>query len=458
MAHEHSVTDADSRFNIDKATREISTFSGDATIMQYDHNSERLTIELPKEIDGHDMTKCNVIQVHYINIDSATRESNAGVYEVDDMSVSPDDESRAVLSWLISGNATKYAGVLNFVIKFKCVTDGVVEYAWSTAIYKALTVSSGMDNGETVVEEYPDILAQWEARIAALERGETGSGGNAGEDSGQNPSEGTGWTTEQIDLLDQLFDHIHFNSSEGGAIADALIASLRSGDSGGSGEDSGDDSGETEKILTSISATYSGGDVAVGTAVSELTGIVVTAHYSDGTSETASGYTLSGEIVEGNNTVTVTYQGKTATFTVVGFAESEDDTHDGALYPLTNGTYTLDNGNILTITKGYHVRIDQKTTGLYEILDVNNTGEVAFTIPAGSNAILSVSNKTSAANPNEVFMNGSNVLPMGVNLNFSATLDTTNDIAVRNLKPKAFVSGVVAEYDVSLTVDGEVWI
>lgn len=77
-----------------------------------------------------------------------------------------------------------------------------------------------------------------------------------------------------------------------------------------------------EKTLSSISATYSGGDVAVGTAVADLTGIVVTAHYSDGTSEAVTGYTLSGEIAEGSNTITVTYEGKTATFTVTGVAES----------------------------------------------------------------------------------------------------------------------------------------
>lgn len=77
-----------------------------------------------------------------------------------------------------------------------------------------------------------------------------------------------------------------------------------------------------EKTLSSISATYSGGDVAVGTAVTALTGIVVTAHYSDGTSETVTGYTLSGTIAEGSNTVTVSYGGKTTTFVVTGVDEA----------------------------------------------------------------------------------------------------------------------------------------
>jgi hypothetical protein len=81
----------------------------------------------------------------------------------------------------------------------------------------------------------------------------------------------------------------------------------------------------TEVTLSSISATYSGGDVTVGTAVTDLTGIVVTATYSDGSTQTVTDYTLSGEITEGSNTITVNYSGKTTTFTVMGVAESEPE-------------------------------------------------------------------------------------------------------------------------------------
>lgn len=73
-----------------------------------------------------------------------------------------------------------------------------------------------------------------------------------------------------------------------------------------------------EVTLTSISVTYSGGNVPVGTELISLTGITVTAHYSDGTTENVTNYTLSGTIAEGSNSITVSYEGKTATFTVVG--------------------------------------------------------------------------------------------------------------------------------------------
>lgn len=79
---------------------------------------------------------------------------------------------------------------------------------------------------------------------------------------------------------------------------------------------------EEQVTLTSISATYTGGDVAVGTSLNDLTGITVTATYSDGSTATATGYTLNGEIAEGENTITVSYGGKTTTFTVTGVAEN----------------------------------------------------------------------------------------------------------------------------------------
>lgn len=70
--------------------------------------------------------------------------------------------------------------------------------------------------------------------------------------------------------------------------------------------------------LTRITAVYSGGDVPVGTAVADLTGIVVTAYYSNGTTAVKTDYTLSGRIAEGENTITVSYGGKSTTFVVIG--------------------------------------------------------------------------------------------------------------------------------------------
>lgn len=67
--------------------------------------------------------------------------------------------------------------------------------------------------------------------------------------------------------------------------------------------------GITAAKLTGISAVYTGGNVTAGTSVNALSGIVVTAHYSDGSTQTVTGYTLGGTIAEGENSIAATYRG-----------------------------------------------------------------------------------------------------------------------------------------------------
>lgn len=124
---------------------------------------------------------------------------------------------------------------------------------------------------------------------------------------------GTGLSTEAIDKLEEVGNYLAYTTADGGSKWTELISILRNGSSGGG-------SGETV-TLQSISATYTGGDVAVGTSLNDLTGITVAAHYSDGTSQSVSGYELNGSINGGTNTITVTYQGLTTTFTVNGIAQ-----------------------------------------------------------------------------------------------------------------------------------------
>ena len=124
----------------------------------------------------------------------------------------------------------------------------------------------------------------------------------------------SGLTTAQVNALDGMFKKCAFT---GNVSAEYTAFKQAFGIESGGGEEE-----PTDKTLTSISATYTGGDVTEGTALTDLTGITVTAHYSDGSTATITGYTLSGEIVEGKNTITVSYGGKTTTFTVTGVAES----------------------------------------------------------------------------------------------------------------------------------------
>ena len=70
--------------------------------------------------------------------------------------------------------------------------------------------------------------------------------------------------------------------------------------------------------LASITAVYtqSGTVYDTDTLDSLKADLVVTAHYTDSSSEPVSAYTLSGSLTTGTSTITVSYSGKTTTFTV----------------------------------------------------------------------------------------------------------------------------------------------
>jgi hypothetical protein len=150
MAHIHSIYDTDPHFKIDGKTRKVTNLSDvKAVIFQYDHNSERFTFELPKLIDGHDMTLCDTVEIHWVNTDASSGKSNTGIYNVTDTQVSPADDNVLICSWLISNEITQLVGSLSFIVRFICTgDDGTIEYAWSTAVHSGVTVAYSIDNTE----------------------------------------------------------------------------------------------------------------------------------------------------------------------------------------------------------------------------------------------------------------------------------------------------------------------
>lgn len=185
MSHSHALFDRDNPFKIEPLTRNITIDSNKLKLMQHDHNSERFTFEVPRYVEGHDLMDCNVIEVHYLNIESNTRKTNEGVYTVDDKRLKDDDEDTLVCSWLVSSNATQLVGQLSFLIRFSCVLDnGTVEYAWNTGIFSGIIISSGIYNTDAVEQDCADILKAWETelksnQVVSLEQTERGVGSNA---------------------------------------------------------------------------------------------------------------------------------------------------------------------------------------------------------------------------------------------------------------------------------------
>lgn len=175
MAHKHTVYDADPHFSIDPVTRSIQNKSGKVVIMQYDHNSECLTFDMPKTIDGHDMSLCNLVQVHYNNEGSSAKEEYSGVEEIKDFHVNPNNQDQMVFSWLISGNATLYAGTLSFSVSFQCTSNGDIDYEWGTDTYEELSIRKRPRNSDKVAHRMPDILTTWRNELFTTSNTEEGN-------------------------------------------------------------------------------------------------------------------------------------------------------------------------------------------------------------------------------------------------------------------------------------------
>ena len=166
MQHSHMIIDKDNHFIIDPVTRKIQPETHEKNkLVEGDHNSEKYTFEIPKSIEGHDMSQCNVVQIHYLNISSDKSKRVEDIYEVDDLGILEDKPNTLAFTWTIKETATRYSGLLSFAITFKCTTDNVVDYAWHTEIHSGITIGTGMNNADTITAEYSDILEQWREKL-----------------------------------------------------------------------------------------------------------------------------------------------------------------------------------------------------------------------------------------------------------------------------------------------------
>lgn len=180
MTHEHIIKDSDRAFVINPVSRMI-TKETDAktTVMQFDHNSERLTFTMPRIVEGHDMTKSDVVQIHFINSGTGTsvsaRPTRAGIHRVRDLVVSDTDPDTLAFSWLISEDSTQLAGTLSFLVKFICYGEADLPetaYKWHTHPCSFINILAGMNNSEEVAEINSDAILEIEKRLEELANNE----------------------------------------------------------------------------------------------------------------------------------------------------------------------------------------------------------------------------------------------------------------------------------------------
>ena len=184
------------------------------------------------------------------------------------------------------------------------------------------------DGTKSIIEEVNDVkqdLSDLEDRVEVLEEGGGGSGG---------------LTADLKAALDQLAQKVAYIDDDGQDYYDALHNALY-----------------PPAELSSISAIYTqSGTVYPSTSLDSLkSDLVVTAHYTDSTSEAVTSYTLSGTLSVGTSTVTVSYGGKTTTFNVTVSAVptlssiSATYTQSGTVYD-TDSIDSLKNDLVVTAT------------------------------------------------------------------------------------------------------------
>ena len=175
MACLHEMRDMDSHYIISPENNMAITNANSVknSLNLGDHDSEIFTFEVPKHIDGHDMSLCNVVRVHYINTSTDKTEVSKDAYRIKDMQEAEDDVEKLLFTWKISGNATNYAGNLAFRIEFTCVDENnVVLYKKWTKVFKDVHIDDGFDNAPTIVEEFSDILEEWKNELESLQTAE----------------------------------------------------------------------------------------------------------------------------------------------------------------------------------------------------------------------------------------------------------------------------------------------
>lgn len=123
--------------------------------VQYDHNIETVTFDCIRYWDGHDMSTMHV----YINYLLANKA--LGCYMSEDVTVDPNDENIIHFTWTISRHVTQAIGPVTFLVCIKRVDEeGNEVNHWNSELNKEMFVNQGLECGEPISEDYPDIIEQ----------------------------------------------------------------------------------------------------------------------------------------------------------------------------------------------------------------------------------------------------------------------------------------------------------
>lgn len=142
MALHSGIRDDGIKFQIVPSTRKITVPAAYKIIGSVgDHNSEQLTFQCPKVIDGHDVFGCSNKFVRWTNANG-----DSGKTDVENIAV---EGENLLFTWTISSMITKKAGHITFSVHFEDLdANDELLYRWSTTSCKECEIlDTSVDDG-----------------------------------------------------------------------------------------------------------------------------------------------------------------------------------------------------------------------------------------------------------------------------------------------------------------------
>lgn len=128
------------------------------SIVQRDHNIERLTFDCPRYWYEKDISTLN-IYINYISASQKAKGDDPGSSLCENVVIDENDQDMMHFDWVITNNVSQDVGGLLFLVCAKSVdSDGNEDVHWNSHLCKELEVQEGLEASSAIVKRYPDII------------------------------------------------------------------------------------------------------------------------------------------------------------------------------------------------------------------------------------------------------------------------------------------------------------
>ena len=161
----------DSVLYVDMESREIKIPKNVVCLgVESDDDVKKLTFNMPRLYHDTDLADFNI----YINYLNAKKEGD--LFKVLPENIIMDENNTLTFDWVVGRTALAYQGTAIFNICMKKISETetdeegnpLIEQEFNTTVAK-LPVLEGLETGEQIIQEYSDILTQWEKMLFGVE-------------------------------------------------------------------------------------------------------------------------------------------------------------------------------------------------------------------------------------------------------------------------------------------------